>query len=121
MGDVSCRCLGSGSAVLLLQWGVSTPPFLQLIVFVQLFAFAPGPVEHGENRLVQPHTCASSIFRRVIAILFGIDFAISAHELFLLMCQRTCQTEEIQLFLFSLFQTNLRDDVDNVFPVHVVK
>lgn len=119
MGDVSCRCLGSGSAVLLLQWGLSTPPFLLLVVFVQLFT--PGPAEHREIRLVQPHTCAPSSFRRVTEILFGIGFVISAHELFLLMCQRTCQTAEIQLFLFSLFQTNLRDDVDNVFPVHVVK
>lgn len=93
-------------------------PLSSSILCFQLFA--PG-VEHRENPLVQPHTCAPSSFRRVTGILLGVGFVISALELFLLICQRTCQTEEIQLFLFSLFQTNLRDDVDNVFPVHVVK
>jgi len=49
---------------------------------------------------------------------------IPVDELFfpLLECVGICQTS-IQLFLsfFSPFQTNFRDDVDDVFPVYVVK
>jgi len=90
MGDVSCRRLGTGSAVVGCDANVSharelpTSPFLQLTEFIQLFAFAWRPAECEENGLVQCLFCASSHYRIVTEVLFAISFVIPEHELFFL-------------------------------------
>lgn len=77
MGNMNYRCLGSSSALVGCDAsvshtrGLSTPPFLQLIEFIQLFAFAQRPAEREETHLVQPRICAPSSYRIVTEVLFA--------------------------------------------------
>lgn len=53
----------------------------------------------------------------------SFNFKISLHMSFSSRSQTVLESVKLQFsfFFFSLFQTNFRDDVDNVFPVYVVK